>query len=282
MTRRSLVFCRENAQLGNRLIVYAHLLAAARERDWELVNPTFEPYADLFVGTKPRPHGTSMLAVRWAWQMGKLVSPLTCGRLARVRARGTAEVDLETTMPAAEANGARWLLLQGFRIRCPHWVERQAAYLREFFMPLDAHRLPAEALITTMREQSDIVVGIHVRQGDYAQHLSGKFFYTIDQYVGFMRQVRALLAPSSVSFVVCTHVDLAPHTLAEFTWTRGPGSIAGDIHALSRCDYIIGPPSSFSAWAAFHGATRLLHVEEPHATWTLADFHRPLAPDILH
>jgi hypothetical protein len=70
--RRSLVLCQENAQLGNRLMVYAHLLAAAGERGWNLLNPTFEPYADLFVGTSSRPHGRSVFAVRCAWQTGKI------------------------------------------------------------------------------------------------------------------------------------------------------------------------------------------------------------------
>lgn len=282
MTSRTLVFCRENAQLGNRLIVYAHLLAAARERGWNLVNPTFEPYADLFVGTLPRPHGKSMLAVRSAWQMGKIFSALSGGRIARARARGVMKVDLQVTIPAAETHGARWLLLQGFRIRCPEWVEHQAAYLRDFFTPIDVQRLPAEAVIANLRQQGTVVVGIHVRQGDYAQHLGGRFFYSIAQYAGFMRRARALLAPATVSFVVCTHVDIPPHVFDEFAWTPGPGSIAGDIHALSRCDYIVGPPSSFSAWAAFQGATRLLHIEDPLAQWSLADFRRSASPEILH
>lgn len=282
MTPRTLIFCRENAQLGNRLIVYAHLLAAARERGWKLVNPTFEPYADWFVGTQLRPHGRSMTAVRWAWQVGKLIAPFTCGRLARARARGTAEVNLQVTLPSAEAQNARWLLLQGFRIRCPEWTARHAVGLRDFFTPVDAHRLPAEARIAELRARAHVIVGVHVRQGDYAQHLGGRYFYTIDQYARFMTNMRALLVPRTVAFLVCTHVPLPTEPLSGLTWAAGPGSAAADLHALSCCDYLLGPPSSFSAWAAFHGDRPLLHIEDPQAAWSLADFQRPLAPDILH
>jgi hypothetical protein len=93
-----------------------------------------------------------MLAVRCAWQAGKVLAPLSRGRIARARARNTRMVDLESVVLAAEAGRARWLLLQGFRIRCPQWVARQAPGLRAFFTPIDVHRQPAEALIAAQRQ----------------------------------------------------------------------------------------------------------------------------------
>ena len=275
----TLIFCRENAQLGNRLIVYAHLLAAARERGWKLVNPTFEPYADLFVGTKPRPHGRAMLPVRLAWQAGKILAPLSGGMLARARARGATEVDLQSTVLAAEARHAHWLLIQGFRVRCPQWVERQADHLRNFFTPLDEYRLPAVDRVNELRRKAEIVVGIHVRQGDYAQHLGGRFFYEFADYACFMRRVRALLAPRSVAFLVCSQTAQSPTALHDLTWAAGPGAAAADLHALSCCDLILGPPSSFSAWAAFRGQARLLQVMSLEQAWSLADFLPQLSPD---
>lgn len=269
---RRIVFCRENAQLGNRLIVYAHLLAAARERGWDLVNPTFEPYADLFVGTRSRPHGRAMLPVRLAWQAGKILAPLSGGILARARARGAVEVDLESSVPAAESRGARWLLIQGYRIRCPSWVAKQAAALRTFFTPIDAHRIPAEARVAELRARGDVVVGVHVRHGDYAEHLGGRYFYPIAEYAGFMRRVRDLLAPRNVAFLVCSQAAQPPEALHDLTWTPGPGAAAADLHALSCCDLILGPPSSFSAWAAFFGGKPLLRIEHRTQEFTLADF----------
>ncbi len=277
----TLVFCRENAQLGNRLVVYAHLLAATLEHGWELVNPTFEPYADLFVGTKSRPHGKSMWAVRIAWQAGKLVAPISCGRVMRARARGVIEVDLQAALLTAEAGHARWLLLQGYRIRCPQWATRQASALRAFFTPIESHRLAAEARLAEVRARGEVVVGIHVRQGDYATHLNGLYYYSIAQYAQFMRRMQTLLAPRSVVFLVCTHVPIPEATLAEFAWAPGPGSAAADLHALAGCDYILGPPSSFSSWAAFHGATSLMRVSDPTRLFSLADFVRQDFPEAI-
>jgi hypothetical protein len=33
----------------------------------------------------------------------------------------------------------------------------------------------------------------------------------------------------------------------------GPGHFIEDLYALASCDYIIGPPSTFSQWASFYG-----------------------------
>ncbi len=260
-------------------MVYAHLLATARERGWNLVNPTFEPYADFFVGTCPRPHGRSLLAVRCAWQAGKVLAPLSRGRIARARARNTRMVDLESVVLAAEAGRARWLLLQGFRIRCPQWVARQAPGLRAFFTPIDVHRQPAEALIAAQRQRAEVVVGVHIRQGDYAQHVGGRYFYTMSEYADLMRRMQQIMAPRTVAFVICTHVPLPSSVFAEFTWKPGPGHMVADLHALSECDYILGPPSSFSAWAAFYGAKRLLRVTSAEQRFMLADFTEELFPE---
>ena len=277
--RRTLVFCRENAQLGNRLIVYAHLLAAVRERGWALANPTFEPYADWFVGTSSRPHGRRLWPVRLAWQLGKVCAPLSAGIIARARARGQVEVDLQVTLLAAEARAARWLLVQGYRIRCPDWARQQVNGLRQFFTPIDDYRLPAERRVAEMRDRADVVVGIHVRQGDYAQHLAGRYFYSFIQYAGFMRAMIANLAPRRVGFVICSHVPVDHAAFSGLDWVPGPGHPAADLHALSVCDFIVGPPSSFSAWAAFHGETALWQAESGDARCELGAFRRPQYPD---
>jgi hypothetical protein len=52
----------------------------------------------------------------------------------------------------------------------------------------------------------------------------------------------------------------------------GPGHLVADLAALSGCDWLLGPPSSFSAWAAFAGNRPLLVVEDPAADFGLHDF----------
>jgi len=41
----------------------------------------------------------------------------------------------------------------------------------------------------------------------------------------------------------------------------GTDSPVSDIFALSDCDYILGPKSTFTQWASFYGARPLLHLQ---------------------
>jgi hypothetical protein len=34
----------------------------------------------------------------------------------------------------------------------------------------------------------------------------------------------------------------------------------GDLYALARCDYIMGPPSTYTQWASFYGNQPLYHL----------------------
>ena len=43
-------------------------------------------------------------------------------------------------------------------------------------------------------------------------------------------------------------------------WTPGPGTEIGDLYSLAACDYIIGPPSTYTQWASFYGQVpRFVH-----------------------
>ena len=50
-SERYLVIANKTGQLGDRLTVYAHMIGAARERGWTLLNPSFCEYAEHFLGT---------------------------------------------------------------------------------------------------------------------------------------------------------------------------------------------------------------------------------------
>lgn len=295
--RRWMILCRKNGQLGNRLMVYAHVLAAARERGWILLNPTFAEYSDDFAGPRrhlagstsvhaaeglpvaPWKRSAAYAATRCLYQTCKPLRPLSAGRITYVRARNSAHVDLAEALTAAETGGTRLLLLQGYHLRHAEWARTHAAWLRAFFRPLARHRAAAEPVVAGLRARAEVVVAIHIRHGDYAQHLAGRFFYSVAQYRVLMRRMVELLAPRRVGFLVCSNAVHGTDDFADFIHVRGPGGVYSDLHALSQCDFILGPPSSYSSWAAFSGGTRLLRIEDPQLPFGLQDFTVQDAPE---
>lgn len=55
---------------------------------------------------------------------------------------------------------------------------------------------------------------------------------------------------------------------AGFQATFGSGDTVEDLYALAECDYLIGPPSTFTVWASFYGNVPLCHVHRPDAVLT--------------
>lgn len=161
----------------------------------------------------------------------------------------------------AQNSGATTLLLQGYYFRHAPWAERHAALLRAFFLPCAKHRHAAEQVIHELRKRCDLVVAVHLRHGDYQTHLGGRYFWSVPEYRTFLERMQSLLAPARVGFLICSNATHQPKAFTGLIWSAGPGSATADLHAMSCCDYVVGPPSSFSAWAAFQGNTRLLHLD---------------------
>jgi hypothetical protein len=44
------------------------------------------------------------------------------------------------------------------------------------------------------------------------------------------------------------------------------------MYALASCDYIVGPPSTFSLWASFYGQVPLCFLQKPDEFLALANF----------
>ncbi len=286
---RYLVIANKTGQLGNRLTVYAHLLGAARERGWTLLNPSFCEYAEHFLGTRGRlltcgedqlnPRAIPALERAAAYRLNRIaykcaraLQHLPASPVGWARASNVPVFDLTPLMDRAEARRWRLLFTQNYVFRQHAWCARHAAYIRRVFTPLPAFQQAADAVLCRARADGATVVGVHIRHGDYQQHLGGRFFFPIAAYARLMARMQALLAPRAVVFVVCSNSALTPAEFPGLCAHFGPGHLVADLAALAGCDWLLGPPSSFSAWAAFAGQRPLLVVEDPAADFALADF----------
>ena len=123
-----------------------------------------------------------------------------------------------------------------------------------------------------LRRDADIVVGVHIRHGDYRAWQGGKYFFPAARYAGWMQELAAQFPDRKVAFFVCSD---EPRTAGEFPGLSvglGAGSPVGDLYALARCDYIFGPLSTFSQWASFYGNKPLFLLNDANARLERAKF----------
>jgi hypothetical protein len=66
-----------------------------------------------------------------------------------------------------------------------------------------------------------------------------------------------------LSFIICTNEKniLLPAT-QNFSVLNEERHFVEDLYLLAKCDYIIGPPSTFSLWASFYGSKPLYMIRD--------------------
>ena len=132
------------------------------------------------------------------------------------------------------------------------FVREQKEKIVELFKPTN---IVANAVSESFKGFDGITIGVHVRRGDYKDYLGGKYYYSDDVYYRIMNRIRQLFALTNqkVRFLICSNepFEVLQEDNDVFT-IQGADGIT-DLYALSKCNYIIGPPSSYSQWASFIG-----------------------------
>ena len=269
---------------GNQLLISSHFLVNAFEHNYQLAIPSFGPHYAFFEGTAGQQvasfgghpvqlHPSTAVAnvlygaLQWQWGAAVLrrLPWLPRGLGAPVLDdSGPDDVDLNSTGYLVQARHARTLLINGWQFRDKPNFAKHANLLRQFFRPVRPHRQAVAQVLATNRERADVLVGIHIRRGDYAGWYGGAFLYSNATYVRAMREVVALFPHETrVRFLLFSNEPIPAADFAEFDTGRSTNHPVEDLYAMAGCDYIVGPLSTYSMWASFYGRVPLCHLHRP-------------------
>ena len=276
-----IVVARPVGQLANRLFQFAHFVALAADTGVTVANPGLGAYADHFPAfardglcryPAPRRNLPPVLrpyAARAAAAALRGASALP--GVLPVEVPDSEEGDLEAEPLRDDLRRARLVLAAGWQLRAYGAFGRRRAEVRRAFTPAPGHVAVAEAALARARRDAEHVVGVHRRRGDYAAWHGGRYLFDDDQYAAAMRRTQELLG-REVAFVVCSDEPLEERAFDGLTVHPGPGNPIEDLHALALCDRLIGPPSTFGAWASFMGEVPRYEMQTATSTFELADF----------
>lgn len=263
--------------MANRLMLFAHFMAMAEEQGHRIINFAFHSYADLFEVTRrdiycrfPENGRRSWMdivpgvnpAVRKTRLFLRLVYAASLLN-ERLPVFGKKVVTLLEQPGVNNLGGpevqnairdARIVLARGWMFRSPtDWMERHAEKIRAYFRPVAEFERAGNQAVERLRGNADVVVGVHIRHGDYRGWKDGQFYFPVSRYVEWMRQFAAQLPNRKVAFMVCSDESRSEAEFPGLSVGMGAESALGDLQALSRCDYIFGPKSTFTQWASFYG-----------------------------
>ncbi len=154
------------------------------------------------------------------------------------------------------------------------FIKKHSEHLRYLFSPA---KEVWESIDALWKEQSGeyITVGVHIRRGDYRTYKNGIWHFDFEVYKKFMLQLEAVFKDENkaVRFFVCSNekIESSHFNGCNVIMQEGDDMIF-DLYALSRCEYIIGPPSTYSQWASFYGKKPLAVLIDANSELSGKDF----------
>ena len=158
------------------------------------------------------------------------------------------------------------------------WYDLFLQYKPEIlsFFTFDSH---IESKVTSLLEVSSkegiIRLGVHIRRGDYATWNDGRFLYDDKQMINIIRQFILLHPNKRVVIYICgndpkLNKQAYSEAFGQENVVFPQGNPGEDLCLLSHCDYLIGPPSTFTLVASMYRNTPLYWIK---------DINKPLQED---
>lgn len=286
-----MIVVRTHWGLANRLFFFAYVMALGRATGHSVVSLALTEAADYFEGAQGgtfcRWPNSSSSRRRWpAWWHDQAVKwalryhtnakkiPFLRGTVIEIGPENNRQRRLDSPDFLATLRRYPAVYLSGW-IGIENILLPQAQEVRIFFTPRPEIRMQIQQHLTPIRSQGDILVGIHIRWGDFISHEGGRYYYSLEVYRSMMQRMTDLFPGKRLVFLVCSNEKQAISAFAPFTVFMGPGSEIGDLYSLATCDYIISPNSTYSLWAAFYGQKPYCCMKQPDYLPALQDFVIP-------
>jgi hypothetical protein len=291
-----IVIADKPGQLGNMLFLFSHFIGRALESNLKISNPAFDDYAEHYPATQQdlfcrfparesrfagsrslrrKLYSLTNLAVRLLSKMG--------GKLGFAQSitlhDWVTPYAIDTPEFLELARTRRILMVRGWLFRDVPSLRKHAPFIRKFFQPHDVNQRNIDELILRARHNSEVLIGVHVRQGIIQFANTRKYFYSGKQYAEMMDELKGMFSGRRVSFLICSDWPQDPTLFERFDVTFGTGDLVEDMYAFARCDYLIGPPSTFTMWASFYGNVPLNVIRSREQRLSMEDF--TLSFDVL-
>lgn len=112
-----------------------------------------------------------------------------------------------------------------------------------------------DTLVEPLRSRYHSVVGVHLRQGDYAEFKGGKFKITQERVSAILSEYckHKNYAPDEVCFVITSDGIVDTKTFDGMNIVVSDHSVGEDLFILASCDAVIGSDSTFGNFASYLG-----------------------------
>jgi hypothetical protein len=256
------------------------------------MNPAFHPWRRLFQGTRAGavaffpasqlPHirwdGIEVLIQQLAWACESISqSSFSTSKWASIRINDSKEMAEETINLDAPAF-IQWarkkhvIILNGYLFLADKSMQLHADKLKSYFLQLEGNTPKALQPVQQLRADNDIVIGVVIRHGGYDQWLNGKYYFTTESYIHWIREAVHAFKDQRIGFFLCSDREQDLSHLKGMSYRFRAGHDLENRAALATCDMLMSPPSSYSGWAACASKIPILILSSKAQTIRRDDF----------
>lgn len=251
-----MLFVRDKGRMCNNLLQYGHVYAWARE------------------------HGLRAISMRFAYKYPYFHIGTTCWHNFTVYAvaKAAAAVGLlpRATFDSPEGNDEamallqrrRWLMVEGWYVRFYDLFLKYKEEILRLFAFNEAVKESVKSTLSASGKEGALRLGVHIRRGDYRTWMDGKYYFSDEVYIDYVRRFAAMHKGKPLYVYICGNdpsldKEKFRTLLPEGTVCFPNGNPGEDLCLLSECDWIIGAPSTFSLVASMYHNRPLCWMQRP-------------------
>ena len=246
-----MIFARDKSQMCNNLLQYAHVYAWGREHGRKVISMRFSYKYQYFHICH-----TSLTGFGW-YLFAKYMSALKLLPTASFKHSDCDREALERKMLRH-----KHIVVSGWNVRFYDLFLKYRKEICELFTLDEQYTAPvkekmASPSVMSSEAETSLTLGVHIRRGDYAQWQNGQYYFDDAVYAAHINRFAELHPDQTIHVFLSTNdsqvsAEAYQQACPKVVIHHFKGSAPEDLFMLSECDYLIGPPSTFSLVAAMY------------------------------
>ena len=245
-----MIFARDKSQMCNNLLQYAHVYAWGREHGRKVISMRFSYKYQYFHICH-----TSLTGLGW-YLFAKYMAALKLLPTASFKHSDCDRAALERKMLRH-----KHIVVSGWNVRFYDLFLKYRKEICELFTLDEQYTAPVKAKmppsVMSSAVETSLALGVHIRRGDYAQWQNGQYYFDDAVYAAHINRFAELHPGKTIHVFLSTNdsqvsAEAYQQSCPKVVIHHFKGSAPEDLFMLSECDYLIGPPSTFSLVAAMY------------------------------
>jgi ADP-heptose:LPS heptosyltransferase len=281
--KKAIIFENDGGELANQLWNYISVYAYAKEKGFDCENYSFFEYSHIFKNLKPsslvvrslffnkikktKKRRYAFLSRFWRnFYKLTVVKPLRLFLKNNVVYSSEGKDYLYYLPPTQESSeklknlensqsDIYFASVSGGVFRNPVGINVFRQNIQQHFEPVADIKKSVENFMSPLRANYKYIIGVHVRQSDFKDFKSGKYWIPqqrareiMSEYLGYTNKKH-----EETCFVICSDQAIDESLFQGLNNIVTKKSMGEDLFILSSCDAIIGSDSTFGHFAAYYG-----------------------------